>query len=88
MSPKELKKLADACRKAGIKHYKQGDIEFTLADAPPVSDYKRAKMAKAPKPAVQASNEIDSDGPTAEELLFWSAASGADLLEDSEEHSQ
>lgn len=31
-TPAELKKLATACRKSGIKHFKCGDVEFTLGE--------------------------------------------------------
>lgn len=30
MTPKELKKLADACRKAGISSYSDGQVSFTV----------------------------------------------------------
>lgn len=69
ISAKELKKLADACRKAGIKHYKQGDLEFTLTDDAPVSNYKK----KQDKPFVDtSSHQIETDSLSEEELLFWS----------------
>jgi len=77
MTPKELKKLADACRKAGIKHYKDGPIEFTLTDDAPVSKYKKAKTESAP---LVANPTVTSDSLTDDQLLFWSVAStdGAD----------
>lgn len=73
-TPKELKKLADACRKAGITHFKSGDIEFTLSEAPLV--HKASK--KLPNVPVQQHEEIESegwDGLSNEEKLFWSVGS-------------
>lgn len=69
MSPKELVKLAAACRKAGIKHYKTADFEFTLTDEIPLSPYKAKKQA-----VVSASSEDDfeSDALTDDQLLNWS----------------
>lgn len=72
-SAKELKKLADACRKAGIKSFKGYGIEFTLSDAVPAP---RAYRKAAPKKPVQASDKIETDEPSEEELLFWSSAQG------------
>jgi len=76
LDPKELKKLADACRKAGIKHYKSGDIEFTLTDEPPVSSYKRRKSAASTQSDSVDSDKIDTDGwdtLSEEQKLFYSA---------------
>ncbi len=65
---KTLKKLAAACRKAGIKSFKSPDFEFTLTDAEP----EPAKKAKGSTPAASPNTPIVTDEPTAEELLFWS----------------
>lgn len=72
-TPKELKKLADTCRKAGIRTFKCGDIEFTLDDAPPAQ--KRPKKAAE---SASESNTIESDGLTDEELLFWSVGASSE----------
>lgn len=69
-SAKELKKLADACRKAGIRQFKGGGIEFTLTDDIPVSPYKQAKRAQEPQ------GEIETDELSPEALLMWSAQGG------------
>lgn len=66
ITPKELVKLAAACRRAGIKTFKSGDIEFTLTDETPVSNYK--------KKALEFSTD---ENPTTDELsddalLNWS----------------
>lgn len=54
-TPGEIKKLAAACRKAGISHFKCGDVEFTLAPK---------EQAAAPASAKQSIQEdtIESDG--------------------------
>jgi hypothetical protein len=87
--PKELKKLADACRKAGIKSYKADGIEFTLTDeAPAPSPYKKRKAAKAPIETADEGQEspVDLDGwdsLSPEEQLFYSSRDP--LFEGSEE---
>jgi hypothetical protein len=71
MTPKELKKLADACRKAGVLHYRQGDVEFTLSPTPPSKVVKSSPKQTA---SVQA-DEVPSDGWDAlseEDKLFYS----------------
>lgn len=78
LSPKELKKLAAACRAAGIRHYKADGVEFTLTDEAPTSNYK--KRASPSKINVEAPNSpitgtISSDGwstLTEEQKLFYS----------------
>lgn len=70
--PKALKKLAAACRKAGIKTYKCGDLEFTLTDEAPVSDYKATKRKQAPTKVSDVDVAFDTDSLTEEQLLMWS----------------
>lgn len=74
MSPKELKKLADACRKAGISSFKNADVEFTLSDYVP-STPKRIRTKKGfEQPSVVEQDEIEVEGGLSEsELLFWSS---------------
>ena len=73
MSPKELTKLAAACRKAGIKSFKNAEIEFTLTDEAPVSNYKKKQ-----EPLQLANNYlVETDSLTEEQLLMWSVT-GAD----------
>ena len=74
MDVKQLKKLADACRKAGIKHFKNAEFEFTLSDdTAPISNYKRKKVAEAPSTADSPANKpFVTDSLTEDELLFWS----------------
>ena len=65
-NPKELQKLAMACRKAGIKSFKCADFEFNLTDELPVSPKKRAAMPLT-------SDTITTTELSEEALLFWSA---------------
>lgn len=65
--PKALKKLASACRKAGVKSFKCADFEFQLSD--------EAMEIERPKKSATTTVEslIDEDTLTDEELLLWSA---------------
>lgn len=72
-NPKALKQLADVCRKAGIKTFKGFGFEFTLADELP------QKRAKSPGGA-HTQGAVESDEPSAEELMFWSSGQGSSLL--------
>lgn len=75
-SAKELKKLAAACRKAGIKHFKTGEIEFTLTDVEPTS-YPKMKAARSQEPLPNQDSPVrvqDSwDDLSENDKLFWSA---------------
>jgi len=74
---KVLNALAKACRKAGIKHFKNSDMEFTLTDETPAAKRPRGRSAakvasKAMAGLSSGSDEIQTDGLTDEELLLWS----------------
>jgi hypothetical protein len=71
MSPKDLKKLAKACREAGITHFKNAEIEFTLSEDAPVLTTKK----KADMPIIDQHLETP-DAISEEDLLFWSAGGG------------
>ncbi len=75
-TPKELKRLAAACRAAGITSFKGEGIEFTLSSEAPV----KAKKAKdiAAKVNHDDGKEPDTSeaGLSEEELLMWSSAPG------------
>lgn len=74
---KYLAKLAETCRKAGIKSFKGEGIEFTLDDSAPTPRTRRKKGEPlAAKPSESVQGPIESDAPTADELQFWSAAAG------------
>lgn len=74
---KELKAFAAACRKAGIKSFKNADFEFTLTDEAPRSRYPKRKSTKAilnntPDNSDPLS-EFKSDELSEDALLMWSA---------------
>lgn len=74
MLPKNIKKLAAECRKAGIKTYKCSDFEFTLTEDAPLSNYKkRQDKNTVPTTFSNASDKIITDSLTEEQLLFWSS---------------
>lgn len=66
-STKDLKRLAKACRQAGISHFKSEDIEFTLAP----EAYIAPKPNKA-NPASTEETQPDPSGLSEEAMLFWS----------------
>jgi hypothetical protein len=76
-----LKKLADICRKAGIKHFKNSELEFTLTDEAPVSKYKRKQAELSSGPVID--NTFESESLTDEALLLWST--GQQLESDPDE---
>lgn len=73
-SPKELKRLAAACRAAGISSFKGDGVEFTLSDEAPVSKYKKSKAKiKSTNYSREVYQNIETDEPSPEALLFWSS---------------
>lgn len=82
---KSLVKLAQACRKAGIKQFKGFGMEFTLTDEVPSKSTKR----QATKAAVHhgEQGEVETDEPSAEQLLMWSAQGLPDELNPNEASS-
>lgn len=81
MDLKELKKLIKYLRKEGITEYKCDGLEFKLGSAP----IKTRKMKPIPKGQNDVSDEIniDTDEPSREELLFWSAGGAPTETKDS-----
>ncbi len=75
---KLLKKLADTCRKAGIRQFKNSDFEFTLTDDAPVSAYKKRLLKPQVKENYEpaAANILNDHELTEDALLFWSANPG------------
>lgn len=74
--PKELKRLAKACRDAGIKQYEADGIKFTLTDeAPAPSPYKKRKAAKAPiEDSTEPAQDLDGwESLSEEQKLFYSS---------------
>lgn len=73
MTHKELKQLADACRKAGIVSFKNEEVEFTLAPAPPSPKRTRNRKTLNSQPLVVDEEEIRAEGDLSEEdALYWS----------------
>lgn len=71
---KLLKKLADTCRKAGIKTFKGQGLEFTLTEDAPISSYKKSKASKkVDNRPLLTDEEIATDLPGGDALLFWSS---------------
>lgn len=70
---KSIRKLADICRKAGIKSFKNADFEFTLTDDAPISNYKRRKSTiQTDTTTKPVDSTFKSDSISNEALLFWS----------------
>lgn len=84
MNIKELKKLAAACRKAGISHFKSADYEFTLTEDAPKSAYKLKTGTHEPQAG--ANDKFESDSLSESDLMFWSV--GNPLGETKEEGSE
>lgn len=85
-SAKDLKRLAAACRKAGIRTFKGEGIEITLTDDAPETKRRgrrAAAAASAPTssldPASQAALVEDPNRPSEEAMLFWSVGEAPDL---------
>lgn len=80
MNLKELKRLAAACRKAGISHFKSADYEFTLTEEQPKSTYRRNKAELSTKPSQASDSRFESDTLEDDALLFWSTANPIEAL--------
>lgn len=86
MDIKELKRIAAACRKAGISHFKSADYEFTLTEDVPLTAYKQAKAAlHSTQKTSSQGDDIESDGLTEQDLLFWSVGKTDDLVAPAED---
>lgn len=77
---KELKKLAKACRSAGIsgfKYFKDGSYEFQLD--PSYSENPKRKSAKSKENFSEQNSpslDVETDSLTDEQLMFWSSGQG------------
>lgn len=79
MDPKALKKLAAACRKAGIKSFKGHGVEFTLTDEDPAP---KVHKNSRPEPSYESvAAEFQADTLTEEQLLMWSTGASPDETE-------
>ena len=79
-TPKELKRLAAACRKAGITHFKQGDLEITVSEDAPQQHLKRGKHAASTSVQGEVESQSDWESLTDEEKLFWSVGGTAEEM--------
>ncbi len=70
MDAKQLKKLAAACRKAGIKQFTSPEFSFTLTDETPIL---RAPRSHKPMLPLTKDAEVDVPTLTEEQMLFWSS---------------
>lgn len=84
-STKDLKKLADTCRKAGISTFKGFGVEFTLGAVPHkarreskahLSTFEQEVLKSQQTPVKAVSEPIKTDTLTEMDLLFWSAGNG------------
>ena len=62
---KALEKLAKICRKAGIKTFKSGDVEFTLTDHEPKPATRQSKKKQE---AAAAQQETAAEAPVGDVL--------------------
>lgn len=63
---KDLKKLVKELRKLGVTEYQSGEVTLKLAPEAPKSTPRKVEVT-------QDIDEIPNDGPSAEELLYWSS---------------
>ena len=69
---KALKKLVKYLRKEGITEFKSDGLEFKLS--PEVPKVYKAESSGSTKVDVSDQvNDVPNDGPSQEELLFWSS---------------
>ena len=66
MNIKELKKLTNYCRKAGILHLKTADMEISLSPAALFPEPKQTETESDTTPTKPALTD--------EDILFWSSA--------------
>lgn len=71
---KQLDKIITLCRKRGVKTIKIDNVELTLSDDQPQSNYKKNQEKK------ESQGRIDSEELTEEQLIAWSTG-GFDQLE-------
>lgn len=69
---KDLAKLVKLCRKLGLNHFKQGDLEITLANLP-------AKHSKTKRTVLNGKEKIDLDDLTEEQKVLWSSTGMEDI---------
>lgn len=70
---KELKKLASACRKSGIKSLKCEGFEFTLTDYSPEKAIKQKLKETSPELKSVIDQDFETEALTQDQLLGWSS---------------
>lgn len=85
--PKYIKSLAQACRKAGIKEFKCGDLWFVLGDeGSSIVEKNWGKKVNKNKEIIDDKNDkITSDTLSPEELLFWSTGVAQEAAQEKED---
>lgn len=73
-SPKELKRIAKACREAGIKTFKADGLELTFSDSFELPKLKETSVER------YASDMIPTDEMSDEDKLFWSVGNVEDIV--------
>jgi hypothetical protein len=88
MNIKELQKLITLCRKQGVTSIKMEGVELQLGPEPvkqakrPAVEMPNFDPGSIPRPSLkpwetETVEKIETDAPTGDELLFWSADSEA-----------
>lgn len=96
-TPKDIKTLAEACRKAGISAFKGFGVEFTLAPAAPksrrgVKEPVASELTAFEKDLAKAQSQVakadamTAKTPSEQEILFWSSGEGPIPNFDSEDN--
>jgi len=75
---KQLEKIIILCRKRGVKTIKIDNIELTLNEDIPLSNYKKAKQNNHIQSPIIESNSLSED-----ELLLWSVGLSEEISKDS-----
>lgn len=66
---KKLKQIVTLCRKMGVESIEIDGIKITLGAEPSKPIRKQAKKVAVPD---NGKDDIESESPTDQELLFWS----------------
>lgn len=77
ITPKEIKKLADACRKAGVKTFTCPEFSFELGEQPEAVK-KTKKQTNAPVELPEKT--FESDELTEMDLLMYSAGGYSEIV--------
>lgn len=67
---KALDKIIALCRKRGVKVIKIDNMELTLSDEAPSTRGTKGKATHGEQ------GQVETDGPSDEDMLYWSAGMG------------